>query len=217
MITDTLDVAAELDEAEAQELSNIERLPFSYASAHGVMLEEATRERAKVLHRPGLTLEVLLELQRCLGVNLELEEIPADDFQKRLTKEYQSGDGAAQRRGSAAARREVVDVAEGGAVYRRRAAEIQGEVEAAAGDRTAERAGGARQGRIADQGERIGIGLRARGGDGAAQIGRAAAVDQQVCHPCECCRRERGHSGKAQGQIVSTACDRAGDISGRPG
>lgn len=71
------------------------RLPFSFASTHGVMLADA--ESKLVLHRPGLTLDVLLELQRYLGEDFRLEEIPAEDFQKRLTKDYQSGDGAAQR------------------------------------------------------------------------------------------------------------------------
>ena len=86
-----------LDET-AVEPSVYERLPFSFASAHGVMLEElAPGLMPRVLHRPGLTLDVLLELQRIFGPDLVLEELPAEDFQKRLTREYQSGDGAAQR------------------------------------------------------------------------------------------------------------------------
>lgn len=71
------------------------RLPFAYASNNGVMLAED--DSMKVVHRPGLTLDVLLELQRFLGEEFQLEEVPADEFQKRLTKEYQSGDDAAQR------------------------------------------------------------------------------------------------------------------------
>src|SRR5690606_8392656 len=75
-----------------------ERLPFSFASTHGVMLEVASAgQKPRVLHRPGLTLDVFLELQRILGTDIDLEELPAEDFQKRLTREYQSGDGAAQR------------------------------------------------------------------------------------------------------------------------
>jgi general secretion pathway protein E len=71
------------------------RLPFSFASAHGVMLaEEGSRV---LLHRPGLGLNVLLELQRYMGSDFTLQEITNEDFQKRLTKEYQSGEGAAQR------------------------------------------------------------------------------------------------------------------------
>lgn len=86
------------DETSVNQTSGFERLPFSFASAHGVMLEEIPAgSRPKVLHKPGLTLDVLLELQRILGVGFELEELPTEDFQKRLTREYQSGDGAAQR------------------------------------------------------------------------------------------------------------------------
>src|SRR5690606_18802 len=70
------------------------RLPVSFASTHGVMRGDESRI---VLHRPGLSLDVLLELQRYLGSDYELEEISAEDFQRRLTREYQSGEGAAQR------------------------------------------------------------------------------------------------------------------------
>lgn len=85
------DAAAEDNAAEPAAL----RVPFGFASTHGVML--ADPESKVVLHRPGLTLEVLLELQRYLGNDFTLEELPVDVFQKRLTKDYQSGDGAAQR------------------------------------------------------------------------------------------------------------------------
>lgn len=74
------------------------RLPFIFASSHGVMLEEDTESRQlRVLHKPGLELDVFLELQRALDRPFILEELPADVFQKRLTREYQSGEGAAQR------------------------------------------------------------------------------------------------------------------------
>lgn len=86
--------AVALDKPE-EEAADSFRLPFSFASAQGVMLADA--ESKVVLHRPGLSLDVLLELQRYLGDGFTLQEIPADDFQKRLTKDYQSGDGAAQR------------------------------------------------------------------------------------------------------------------------
>ncbi len=72
------------------------RLPFSFASNHGVMLDEEEDE-ATLLHRPGLSLNVLLELQRYLGTEFRLREIPTEDFQRRLTQVYQSGDGAAQQ------------------------------------------------------------------------------------------------------------------------
>ena len=85
------------DEEQAASAAAAERarLPFSFATTHGVMLEEEGGR--KLLYRPGLTIEVLLELQRFLGSDFEMEEVPSEDFQRRLTREYQSGDGAAQR------------------------------------------------------------------------------------------------------------------------
>jgi general secretory pathway protein E len=85
------------DEEQAASAAAAERvrLPFSFATTHGVMVEEEGGR--KLLYRPGLTIDVLLELQRYLGSDFELEEVPADDFQRRLTREYQSGEGAAQR------------------------------------------------------------------------------------------------------------------------
>ena len=91
--------AATLSEDEEQAASAAAaehaRLPFSFATTHGVMLEEEGGR--KLLYRPGLTIDVLLELQRYLGSDFQMEEVPADDFQRRLTREYQSGEGAAQR------------------------------------------------------------------------------------------------------------------------
>ena len=91
-------VADLVDDSDVMAPPPQERLPFSFASNHGVMLEpHEPGQPLKLLCRPGLTLDVLLELQRVLGEEFVLEELPAEDFQKRLTREYQSGDGAAQR------------------------------------------------------------------------------------------------------------------------
>lgn len=100
-VVDIDDVLPLTAEENAAPRASVDRLPFSFASTHGVMLDSETPDDTatvtRVLHRPGLTLEVLLELQRALGDNLQLEELAPDIFQRRLTREYQSGDGAAQR------------------------------------------------------------------------------------------------------------------------
>ena len=83
----------EVQAASAGEDAAHARLPFSFASTHGVMLDEEETE-ATLLYRPGLNLNVLLELQRYLGTKFRLKEIPTEDFQRRLTQVYQSGDGA---------------------------------------------------------------------------------------------------------------------------
>lgn len=71
------------------------RLPFSFASDHGVMLDP--EHPGRVLHKPGLKLEVLTELARYFDGDMTLEELDTESFQQRLTREYQSSDGAAQR------------------------------------------------------------------------------------------------------------------------
>lgn len=73
-------------------MSEAMRLPYGFASGHGVLLEEG-----RLLHKPGLALPVILELRRFLGKPFELAEISDQEFQTKLTKLYQSGDGAAQR------------------------------------------------------------------------------------------------------------------------
>ncbi len=90
-----VDLEAEEEQPASAATATRVRLPFAFASNHGVMLEE--EDSRKLTYRPGLNLDILLELQRFLGADFTLEEIPAEDFQRRLTREYQSGDGAAQR------------------------------------------------------------------------------------------------------------------------
>lgn len=73
-------------------MSDAMRLPYGFASGHGVLLEDG-----RLLHKPGLALPVILELRRFLGQPFELAEISDQEFQNKLTQLYQSGDGAAQR------------------------------------------------------------------------------------------------------------------------
>ncbi|WP_418930360.1 type II secretion system ATPase GspE [Gilvimarinus xylanilyticus] len=88
-------LGAEEEEHLAASAGESPRLPFSYASDHGVMLDPE-RDNT-VLHKPGLRLEVLAELSRYFDGEMMLEELDADTFQRQLTREYQSSDGAAQR------------------------------------------------------------------------------------------------------------------------
>ncbi len=67
-------------------------IPFAFASQHGVLLEEG-----RLLHRPGLSLAVLLELRRHLGAAITLSEVSAEAFGQRLSSNYQRRDGEAQR------------------------------------------------------------------------------------------------------------------------
>lgn len=68
------------------------RLPFSFASQNGVMIEDG-----RLLHTAGLSLKTLREIRRHMGRPLEMEELPENEFKSRLTKLYQSSDNEAQQ------------------------------------------------------------------------------------------------------------------------
>ncbi len=68
------------------------RLPFSFATAKGVMLE-----RGRLVHTPGLSLNTLTEVRRYMSGPLELEQIEEKEFKMRLTAAYQSSDSEAQQ------------------------------------------------------------------------------------------------------------------------
>ncbi len=60
-------------------------LPFSYAKAHGVLLERDGDAR-RVFYRSPLATATLLELNRYVREGFELIESSADAFQQRLTR-----------------------------------------------------------------------------------------------------------------------------------
>jgi general secretion pathway protein E len=68
------------------------RLPFSFASTNGVMIENG-----RLVHLPGVKLKTLRELRRFMNGPLEMEELPETEFKSRLTKFYQSSDNEAQQ------------------------------------------------------------------------------------------------------------------------
>ena len=85
-------VLASLEFDEANEVPRKTRLPFSFASDNGVMVDQG-----RLVHKPGLSLQTLIEVRRFLAEPLELEEIDDNEFKARLTRFYQSSDGEAQQ------------------------------------------------------------------------------------------------------------------------
>jgi general secretion pathway protein E len=63
------------------------KLPFSYATAHRVVIDPSAMHR--VLHEDALPVEVLLELRRRLGEGMELARISPAEFQLQLSRAYQ--------------------------------------------------------------------------------------------------------------------------------
>ncbi len=74
--------------APAEAAAEQQRLPFSFAQHHGVLLDPH-QEPPRLLYKSGLKLNTLLEIQRSLGRNVSTEEISEQDFQHRLTLAYQ--------------------------------------------------------------------------------------------------------------------------------
>jgi len=64
------------------------QLPFSFAQAHGVLLEPCD-PHPLVLYRKGLTVSTLIELRRALGTSFDTAELSNEAFQLRLTRAYQ--------------------------------------------------------------------------------------------------------------------------------
>ena len=66
------------------------KLPFAYASANQVLVDEN-----RILHTETTSHKVLLELRRHLGRSFQVEQLDLPAFKARLTQSYQSGDGEA--------------------------------------------------------------------------------------------------------------------------
>ena len=63
-------------------------LPFSFAKANQVLIENAG-DQCLLLHTEPMTLEVLLEVRRFLGVAFELQAVDTLVFQQKLSLAYQ--------------------------------------------------------------------------------------------------------------------------------
>ena len=77
--------------------SEATRLPFAYARRHGVLIDEVMQDRARILYRPGVPLQVLAEVRRLLGRPLQLEQVTAEEFERQLQKSYEHGTSQAMQ------------------------------------------------------------------------------------------------------------------------
>lgn len=86
--TDDLAATVPADELIDSKATALGLLPFSYAKAHGVLLER-DGGACRVFYRAPVTTETLLELNRYVREDFELLESDEADFQRRLTQAYQ--------------------------------------------------------------------------------------------------------------------------------
>lgn len=82
----------EVSVEEAKAAPSRARLPYSFASNNGVMIENGT-----LFHTAGITLKTLREIRRYMGRPLAMEVIEEAEFKARITKLYQSSDSEAQQ------------------------------------------------------------------------------------------------------------------------
>ena len=90
-LNNAIDVDENVESEEVEEKVS-SRLPFSFASTYGLMLDNGT-----VFHTAGVNGQALLELRRHVGKPLQLVKLADKEFSTKLTAFYQSNDGEAQQ------------------------------------------------------------------------------------------------------------------------
>ncbi|MEE4191729.1 MAG: type II secretion system ATPase GspE [Halieaceae bacterium] len=74
---------------------SLRSLPFTFAKQNGILLQDG--EVPTILHQGPLTVPLLAELRRFLGGPFALEEVPGEQFQRRLTQAYQRDNNEASQ------------------------------------------------------------------------------------------------------------------------
>jgi general secretion pathway protein E len=82
-------------EADALHSDAPERLPYSFAKRHRVLLTGVEHGQAHVLCGPGTTPIALAELRRHIGLPLKLEQVDQDRFEQLLQQGYEGGQSQA--------------------------------------------------------------------------------------------------------------------------
>lgn len=81
-------LASVIEKRESLSEQNRQRLPFTFAQSHGVLLNFNT-DPVSVVHRQKLSLNTLLEVQRFLNSPFQVQTVCNDTFQRLLTSSYQ--------------------------------------------------------------------------------------------------------------------------------
>jgi general secretion pathway protein E len=76
------------------ETARPQRPGFGYARRHGVALTGWHNDRAEIVCRDGVRVEILAELRRHLGAPLKFTAMPAPEFERLLRDLYEQGDDA---------------------------------------------------------------------------------------------------------------------------
>ncbi|MDZ3824181.1 MAG: type II secretion system ATPase GspE [Pseudoxanthomonas sp.] len=97
----------------AAEAATAVRPPYAFARRHGVVVVAVEAGRLQVMHRPGVALPVLAELQRAAGLPLAL--LPCDEaaFERQLRQVYAGGDAGQEAAAMAGEDASLATLAEG--------------------------------------------------------------------------------------------------------
>ena len=93
-------MAQDLSPAAAEPVAppaTVERIPFSFAKRHGVLVEELRDGEAHLVHRDDVSPEALLEARRSLGLPLKLRAVSQEEFDAMLQQAYEGQSGAAMQ------------------------------------------------------------------------------------------------------------------------
>lgn len=73
------------------------RLPFAFAKRNGVVIEGVDDIEAKVCYRHGVSVGVVAEVRRFLGVPIRFSEVDDTEFNRRLTLAYENDSSEAMQ------------------------------------------------------------------------------------------------------------------------
>lgn len=80
------------------EVTPIQRLPFSFAKRHGVlMMPPVEGARVEVLYKTGVTAQALAEVRRFAGCGIQIKEVDIPTFDRHLSTTYQNDSGEAMQ------------------------------------------------------------------------------------------------------------------------
>ncbi|OUS25805.1 type II secretion system protein GspE [Gammaproteobacteria bacterium 45_16_T64] len=86
------------EEQKTAEVSGVGlRLPFTFAKRNGVVIEGVSNAEAKVCYRHGVSVGVVAEVRRFLGVPIRFTEVDDTEFNRRLTLAYENDSSEAMQ------------------------------------------------------------------------------------------------------------------------
>jgi len=87
----------EQQEVVTESSSPFKRLPFTFAKRNGVVIEGVNGIEAKVSYKQGVSVDVVAEVRRFLGVPIRFTEVDETEFNRRLTLAYENDSSEAMQ------------------------------------------------------------------------------------------------------------------------